>query len=137
MMVIANGRTTGIADILAGRPVGTLFLRRTGRLPGRKLWIADSRRKGTVVVDDGAVEAIWARGKSLLPSGIVQVVGDFEEGDLIGVVDRTETEVARGLVRYGAREIRKILGKKTSEVAAILDRSEVEEVIHRDDMVVL
>ena len=110
MMVIANGHTTGIADILAGRPVGTLFLQRAGRLPGRKLWIADSRRKGTVVVDDGAVEAIWSRGKSLLPSGIVGVVGDFEAGDLIGVVDRAETEVARGLVRYGAGEIRKILG---------------------------
>jgi glutamate 5-kinase len=83
------------------------------------------------------VEALWQRGKSLLPSGILEVVGDFDAGDLIGVEDLGRREFARGLARYGSAEIRQILGKRTSEVASILGRQEGAEVIHRDDLVVL
>ncbi len=137
MMVIANGLTAGIADILDGKDTGTLFMPAEERLPSRKLWIANTRKKGSVVVDDGAVEAIGVRGKSLLPSGILEVVGDFEAGELIGVEDVHRREVARGLARYGSEEVRKILGRKTSEVASILEGTEGEEVIHRDDLVVL
>lgn len=137
MMVIANGHRTGLYEILAGQAVGTLFLATSRRLTDRKLWIANSRKQGAVVVDDGAVEAIGRRGKSLLPSGILEVVGIFEAGELIGVEDRNRQEVARGLARYGSEEVRKILGKKTSEVAAILDTGAGQEVVHRDDLVVL
>lgn len=137
MMVIANGHTTGVIDILEGKNAGTLFMPGKGRLTGRKVWIANTRKKGAVVVDDGAVEAIGSRGKSLLPSGILDVVGAFEAGELIGVEDPGGMEVARGLVRYDSEAVRKILGKKTSEVAAVLEGVEGEEVIHRDDLVVL
>ncbi len=137
MMVIANGHTTRIIDILEGKKVGTLFMPGKGRLTSRKVWIANTRKKGAVVVDDGAVEAIGTRGKSLLPSGILDVVGAFEAGELIGVEDPGGMEIARGLVRYGSEEVRKILGKKTSEVAAVLEGVEGAEVIHRDDLVVL
>lgn len=136
MMVIANGLTTRIIDLLSGKEVGTLFLAGKGRMRSRKLWLASLNRKGSVVVDDGAVEAIWKRGKSLLPSGVLEVVGEFDAGELIGVEDPAHKEVARGLARYGSAEIRKILGKQTSEVASILAVGSGEEVIHRDDMVV-
>ncbi len=136
MMVIANGLTTRITDLLSGKEVGTLFLAGKGRMRSRKLWLAGLNRKGSVVVDDGAVEAIWKRGKSLLPSGVLEVVGEFDAGELIGVEDPAHKEVARGLARYGSAEIRKILGKQTSEVASILAVGSGDEVIHRDDMVV-
>ena len=98
MMVIANGHENRLTDIVAGKRVGTVFLANRCRLTDRKLWIANSRCQGSVVVDEGAVEAIEVRGKSLLPSGIVDVVGEFGAGELISVEDRGRNQVARGLV---------------------------------------
>lgn len=135
-MVIANGLTTRITDLLSGEEVGTLFLPKRGRVKSRKLWLAGMLRKGTVIVDKGAAEAIWKRGKSLLPSGVLEVVGEFAAGELIGVEDSGRREVARGLTRYGSGDVRRILGRKTSEVASILTGESGEEVIHRDNMVV-
>ncbi|MDE2998828.1 MAG: glutamate 5-kinase [Gemmatimonadota bacterium] len=137
LAVIANGHKIGLSRILAGAPAGTLFLAARERLPGRKLWIANSRRNGAVVVDDGAVEAIVKRGKSLLPSGILKVEGAFEAGELIAVEDRRRTEVARGVVRYGSGDVQRILGKSTGDVFSILDVESGGEVVHRDDLVVL
>ena len=137
LAVIANGDKIGLTGILAGSVAGTLFLAAKERLPGRKLWIANSRRQGAVIVDDGAVEAIVKRGKSLLPSGILKVVGAFEAGELIAVEDRRRLEVARGVVKYGSTEVRRILGKSTGEMVAILDVEAGGEVVHRDDLVVL
>lgn len=136
MMVIANGHENRLTDIVAGKRVGTVFLANRCRLTDRKLWIANSRCQGSVVVDEGAVEAIEVRGKSLLPSGIVDVVGEFGAGELISVEDRGRNQVARGLVRYGSNEIRKILGRKTFEIAGILEVDGASEVVHRDDLVV-
>ncbi len=136
MMVIANGHENRLTDIVAGKRVGTVFLANRCRLTDRELWIANSRCQGSVVVDEGAVEAIEVRGKSLLPSGIVDVVGEFEAGELISVEDRGRNQVARGLVRYGSNEIRKILGRKTFEIAGILEVDDASEVVHRNDLVV-
>ena len=136
MMVIANGHENRLTDIVAGKRVGTVFLANRCRLTDRKLWIANSRCQGSVVIDEGAVEAIEVRGKSLLPSGIVDVVGEFGAGELISVEDRGRNQVARGLVRYGSNEIRKILGRKTFEIAGILEVDGASEVVHRDDLVV-
>jgi glutamate 5-kinase len=136
MMVIANGHKSRLTDIVGGKPVGTVFLANQCRLTDRKLWMANSRCRGAVVVDDGAVQAIESRGKSLLPSGIVDVVGEFAAGELISVENRERNQVARGLVRYGSNEIRKILGKKTFEIAEILKIDGASEVVHRDDLVV-
>ena len=137
MMLIANGLTARVSDIFSGEPVGTLFLASEGKMASRKLWLANTRPRGSVVVDRGAATAIGSRGKSLLPSGVVDVVGAFQAGDLIGVEDESHVEIARGLARYGSREVRKILGKKTSEIAAILSTEAGEEVVHRDDLVLL
>ncbi len=135
--IIANGHKVGLAELFAGVEAGTLFAAEARELTDRKLWIANTRRRGAVVVDDGAVEALWQRGKSLLPSGVLEVVGDFDAGELIGVEDLGRREFARGLARYAASEIRKILGRKTSEAASILGRRDGTEVIHRDDLVLL
>lgn len=137
LAVIANGHRIGLEQIIAGTPAGTLFLAARKRQPGRKAWIANSRRNGAVVVDDGAVEAIVKRGKSLLPSGVLEVVGAFEAGELIAVEDRRRQEVARGVVKYGSVDVQRILGKSTGEAGSILDVETGGEVVHRDDLVVL
>lgn len=137
MAVIANGCTNGLREILDGADYGTLFVADNWSLNSRDLWLAHSRKRGGVVVDDGAVVALSDGGKSLLPSGIVRVIGDFEVGELIGVESEQRVEVARGLTRFGADDVRRIRGKKTPEVAEILGIDNGAVVIHRDDMVVL
>ena len=136
-MVIADGRTASLTGILAGQPLGTLFLPTHRKMPGRKRWIANTRRKGAVIIDEGAVRALTSGGKSLLPPGVQCVSGEFEAGDLIGVEDSAGREVARGLVRYDDRALRKILGRQMHEVADILDDTTGDPVIHRDDLVLL
>lgn len=137
MMVIADGASVSLPDLLDGRETGTVFLPRAGRLTDRKRWIAFApARKGAVIVDDGAARAIGQDGKSLLPSGILEVRGTFDAGEIIDVRHRQET-VARGLARYSSEEVQKIRGLRSSQIAPALGRSGGDEVIHRDDMVVL
>ncbi|MDA0745299.1 MAG: glutamate 5-kinase [bacterium] len=138
MMVIASGRETGICEILDGRAVGTLFLAGKNRLTDRKMWIVNSRKRGVLVVDEGAAEAIGLREKSLLPSGILSTEGEFDAGEPILVQDRRGREIAHGMARYSSEDVRRILGKRTDEVAAILNvPAGTAEVIHRDDLVIL
>jgi glutamate 5-kinase len=137
MMVIADGARVNLLDLLDGQETGTVFLPRPGRLTDRKRWIAFApARKGAVAVDDGAARAIGQEGKSLLPSGIVEVRGTFDAGEIIDVQHRQET-VARGLTRYSSDEVEKIRGLKSSQITPVLGRPGGDEVIHRDDMVVL
>jgi glutamate 5-kinase len=137
MMLIADGHQTRVREVMEGAEVGTFFRAKEKRLPGRKLWIANSRKHGAVVVDAGAARAIGSMGKSLLPSGIVAVTGSFEAGDLIAVEDEERKAIAHGVARYAAEQVRKILGRKTSEISRILSTDAGEEVVHRDDLVVL
>ena len=134
MMVVVNGHKNRLMDVLSGQQVGTVFLANHCKLTDRKLWIANSRCQGSVVVDSGAVDAIEIHGKSLLPSGIMEVFGEFKAGELVSVEDGNGKQVARGIVRYTSNDIRKILGKKTFEVAEILDGDGGSEVVHRDDL---
>ncbi len=137
MMVIADGARVNLLDLLDGQETGTVFLPRPGRLTDRKRWIAFApARKGAVTVDDGAARAIGQEGRSLLPSGIVEVRGTFDAGEIIDVQHRKET-VARGLTRYSSDEVEKIRGLKSSQITPVLGRPGGDEVIHRDDMVVL
>jgi glutamate 5-kinase len=89
------------------------------------------------VIDDGAVRALREQGKSLLPSGVVRVDGDFTLGDPVAVTDRAGRELARGLSGYAASDVRQIAGRKTSEIEAILGFRQGDEIIHRDDLVLL
>jgi glutamate 5-kinase len=137
--IIANGKNgSTLEDIFEGKEVGTLFLPSERILSGRKHWIAFTLKSaGEIVIDDGAKKAISSSGKSLLPSGIKEVHGNFGVGESVTCIDENGTEVARGLTSYSAGDIRKIMGSKTSEVEGILGYKYSDEVIHRDDLAVL
>ena len=137
--IIANGKNgSTLGDIFDGEEVGTLFLPSEESLSGRKHWIAFTLKSaGEIVIDDGAKKAITSSGKSLLPSGIKEVHGNFGVGESVTCVDENGTEVARGLTSYSAGDIRKIMGSKTSDVEGILGYKYSDEVIHRDDLAIL
>jgi len=124
--------------ILEGEEVGTFFLPREERLVGRKMWIGYTLQPvGSLVIDDGAVEALVRRGKSLLPRGVLEVRGAFEMGDPVSCLDKDGREVARGLVNYSSPEIEKIKGVHSSKIQEVLGYHHSDEVIHRDNLVVL
>jgi glutamate 5-kinase len=137
--LILNGEKPGmLSKVFQGLEAGTFFLPRSRRLTSRKHWIAFTlRHKGQITLDDGAVEALVRRGKSLLPSGIVEVQGGFEPGDAVSCIDRDGKEFAKGLVNFSADTLRKIKGLKTIDVRKVLGSQEYEEVIHRDNLVIL
>jgi len=137
--IIANGKKpTNLSEIFSGKDVGTLFLPAKEKLKGRKHWIAFSLKpSGEIRIDDGAKRAISSSGKSLLPAGIKDVSGEFEVGELVRCIDDNGMEIARGLSSYSSDEIRKIAGAKTSEIEKILGYKYSDEVIHRDDLVVV
>ena len=139
-LVIASGtEKNAIPRILQGEEIGTLFVSRENRLQVRKRWLAfGAKIQGSIVVDDGCAKAIRkAGGCSILPAGIYQVVGDFQSGSTISVIDKEGHELARGLVHYTAAELEKIKGCKSSDIEGILGHKNYDEVIHRDDLVIL
>jgi glutamate 5-kinase len=138
-MVIASGREPGmLGRLLKDEPVGTYFLPREDRLASRKRWIAFAvPREGRLVVDAGARKALTEGGKSLLPSGIVSVEGEFTAGAAVGLAEPDGPEFARGLVNYDANELRKIRGVKTKDIERTLGYKGLDEVVHRDNLVVL
>ncbi len=124
-----------LAGLLAGERHGTLFLP-AGRLSGRGRWLAFGLvARGTVVVDDGAGQAL-RRGKSLLPAGIVRIDGTFEAGEAVRIADGRGQELARGLVNYSSAHLARIQGRRTSEIARVLGERTHDEVVHRDNLVV-
>ena len=138
-MVIANSQEERIIRrILAGESIGTLFLSKEHKLDARQRWIAfGSTVRGSVVVDAGAREAILQRGKSLLPSGITAIEGVFEAGQVVQVKGPNGQEIARGMVNYSSGAVERIRGKKTSEIEAVLGYKDFDEVIHRNNMILV
>jgi len=136
--VIAPGkRKRVLTDILAGKEIGTLFLPMADRLNSKKYWIAFTlRSRGRLIIDDGAKKALLDKGKSLLPSGVIDVEGDFDLGDPVSCVDREGTSLAKGLVNFSSAEIRKIMGLKTSQIYQVLGHKDYDEIIHRDNLVI-
>lgn len=137
---IANGLYPDtILRILAGEAVGTHILApTTSRLSSRKRWIGYAlRANGNLVVDDGAKRALTVRGKSLLPSGILEISGNFRFGDAVYCVDTASHRFAQGLVNYNTKELQAIIGKHTSKIETILGYKEYDEVIHRDNLTLL
>ena len=137
--VVAGGRREhSVSSILDGEDSGTVFWPSVSRLQSRKHWIAYALKPtGTLVVDSGARRALVDGKKSLLPSGVRRVDGKFGAGDPVCVVDESGAEFARGLCAFDADEVERIAGKRSSEIAALLGYASVEEVIHRDDLVLL
>jgi glutamate 5-kinase len=138
-MVIASGREAGLLPrLLKGEPIGTYFQPRDDRLAARKRWIAYAvPPQGRLAVVAGAKKALTERGKSLLPSGVVAVDGQFRAGEVVALTLGDEPEFARGLVSYDADEVRLILGAKTADIARRLGYEGVDEVVHRDNLVIL
>jgi glutamate 5-kinase len=133
--VIANAARDGVLpEAVDGAGVGTTFAGHDRRLPARKLWIAFAAEvRGTVVVDDGARQALTRRSTSLLPAGVRDVIGSFGEGDTVDVSASDGTVFARGMVFVTAADLRSVAGMQTRD----LPDGMVHEVIHRDDLVVL
>lgn len=124
-----------IRKLTSGEDVGTLFLPVEMKPHLRKKWIAfGSHVGGKLIVDDGAKDALLHRGKSLLPSGIVAVEGDFSAGDVVEIVDVQGREFARGISNYSWMELHKIKGQKTKDICPILGYKDYDEVIHRDNL---
>lgn len=137
-MVLMNGRDPAkIQAIFNGAPEGTVFLSNQQPVNSRKRWIAYGPLvNGELIVDDGAERALLKKGTSLLPSGIVDVSGDFEEGDLIKISTINREELGRGLTNYGKDQLLKIKGRKSSEIEKILGFKAADEVVHRDNLVI-
>jgi glutamate 5-kinase len=137
--VVASGRRRRcVSRILDGEPIGTLFLPREMPLTSRKHWLAFTRQtRGALHVDTGATGALRDRGKSLLPSGVTDVTGRFGVGDLVRILDPAGKEFARGLAEYTSEEIKAIKGLRTSEIERALGYKSTDEVVHRDDLVLL
>jgi glutamate 5-kinase len=126
-----------IPRLLAGEEIGTIFIGRK-RLTRKQCWIAFAYKpKGRISIDEGAQDALFNKGKSLLPSGIVTVEGEFARGECIEIMDRADRLVARGVVNYSSSDIGKIKGSKSVEIERKLGYKYTEEVIHRDNMVIL
>jgi glutamate 5-kinase len=138
-VIIASGtQSEPLTRILSGAPVGTLFLAHGARHKARKRWIGlTARPRGHFVVDDGARHALESSAKSLLAIGILEVVGEFEKGDVVGIRDRAGSEFARGLTNYRSGDANRIRGLRTQEARHELGMAAYDEVIHRDNLMVL
>ncbi|MCE5194406.1 MAG: glutamate 5-kinase [Nitrospiraceae bacterium] len=136
---IINGKKAGIMlSVVKGELQGTEFSPIKCRRSAKKNWIVDgSRAKGSINLDAGAVKALVLNCKSLLPSGILSVTGKFEIGDAVYCIDENEKRIAKGIANYSSSEIKKIKGKKTSDIEIILGYRYSDEVIHRDNLVLL
>lgn len=138
VVIMSGKKSSMILKVLEGRSVGTYFEPSTKRLSSKKGWIAFGvRSRGAIVLDDGAVRALTTMGRSLLPSGITKVEGTFDIGDFVRCIDREGKKVAKGLTNYASEDLEKIKGKKTSEIERILGYKYSDEVIHRDNMVIV
>ena len=140
--IIANGRQPDILSrIMDFDNVGTLFIpyKNKKKIDSRKRWIGFiARPKGKIYIDDGALGALQKNGKSLLPSGMVKIDGDFVKGDVVSILSvKKHKEIARGFINYSSEEVQKIKGLRTSLIKKTLGSKPYDEVVHRDNMVLL
>jgi glutamate 5-kinase len=137
--VICSGREENVLlRLAAGEAIGSQLVARQAPLAARRQWLADHLQlRGGVILDDGAVRALREDGKSLLPVGVRGITGEFERGEVVGVVDADGCEIARGLINYSSNEARRIAGKPSSAIEAALGYMDEPELIHRDNLVLL
>lgn len=137
-MVIARGDKPDILiKLFDGQKHGTYFVPKTQRLASRKCWIAFSLKpQGVLKIDDGAATALLRNGKSLLPSGILEVTSDFGVGAPVEFVDRHNEVLGIGLVNYSSSEIKRIMGLKSNRIKQVLGHKSYDEIIHRDNLAI-
>ena len=134
-VIIANGdKDDSLRSIFSAQETGTVFLTQD-YLTARKRWLGFAvRTTGRLILDDGAVNAVVKKGKSLLPVGILNADGSFDRGETVSLVDSHHKEIGRGLTNYGLQDVLRICGKKTAELCEILGQNVYMEVVHRDNM---
>ncbi len=137
-MIIAKGdKPNVLLKLFSGKQLGTFFIPRKQRLTSRKCWIAYSLKpRGVIQIDDGAARAILQNGKSLLPSGIIEVISDFGVGAPVKFKDRGDQTLGIGLVNYSSADIDRIKGLKSSRIKQVLGHKSYDEVIHRDNLAI-
>jgi glutamate 5-kinase len=137
--VIASGRRPGVlTDLAAGLAVGTCLEAPPARLAARKQWLgATLHVRGQLILDEGACRVLREEGRSLLPVGVLDSSGTFARGELVSCVDARGLEVARGLCNYSAAEVCAIKGLPSAQIASVLGYSLEQELIHRDNLVLI
>ena len=137
--LIVKGRDPNVIErVVMGEPLGTLFVPNGARLKGKKGWIGTTAKpRGWLKIDSGAVNAMLKRGKSLLPSGVVSVKGNFRFGDVVEIQDTEGMAIGRGLANYSSDDAARIAGKQTKEIASILGSKDYDEIIHRNNFVLI
>lgn len=137
--VICSGREDNVLLRLAmGEAIGTQLVAQQAPLDARRQWLADHLQlRGGLVLDEGAVKALREDGKSLLPVGIKAVTGEFARGEVVALINGDGQEIARGLVNYSASEARRIQGKPSSAIEAVIGYMDEPELVHRDNLVML
>lgn len=135
---IINGRTPhNLRFLFDGHELGTYFLPARDPIAARKHWIAFTKKpRGKLLLDEGAREAIIDGGKSLLPSGIRQIEGEFDRGDAVRLCTLDGREFAKGVTNYSSQELLRIMGRKTREIETILGYKYGDEIVHRDNLVI-
>jgi glutamate 5-kinase len=138
-VIITSGRHPApLTRILAGERLGTLFLARGQTQAARKRWIGlTARPRGSYVVDPGARRALESGTKSLLAIGVVDVLGQFEKGDVVAIQDPAGQEFARGLTNYSTADARQIRGLRTDQMRQTLGSAVYDEVVHKDNLVLI
>jgi len=138
-VVIMSGKKRALLrKLLDGGETGTYFEPKKQKLSSKKGWIAYGvKSKGVIYLDDGAVKALTALGRSLLPSGITKIEGVFEIGDYVRCVTKEGKKIAKGLTNYSSKDLEQIKGRKTAEIEKLLGYKYSDEVIHRDNLVVI
>ncbi len=138
-VVIASGRQPEVLIRLSrGESVGTLFPGSGSKMESRKRWMLSGlSTRGEIVVDDGAAVALRERNRSLLPAGVTEVVGTFARGDIISILDSQGVQAACGIANYASGDVDKIKGLRSDRIRELLERQFGDEVVHRNNMVVL
>jgi len=138
-VVIANGHSRDVlVRVVAGEEVGTLFPAAIDRLESRKRWMLSGLSwRGRIVIDEGAVKALRGGKASLLPAGVVGTEGDFQRGDVVAIVDAQGQQVACGIANYSAQEVEAIKGLRSDRIAELLGYTYGQEVVHRDNLVLM
>jgi len=138
VLIVADGRTENLLPrLIDGEELGTLFAPAGRKISSRSRWIGSARPAGVIIVDDGAAMAVAQKNKSLLPAGIVRVEGTFARGDVVEIQSADGKAIARGLTNYSTDDVQRIRGKKTAEVRTMLAEAAYDEVVHRDNLVVM
>ena len=139
VIIGGGGDRDFLSRIFSGEGKGTLFLPKKDGLTSRKKWIAYAHllAAGSIIVDNGAKMALIEKEKSLLAAGIIEITGNFEVGDSVNLLDIDGQEFARGIVHYSSQELEKIKGTRSSLIEKQLGYKHNDEVVHRDNLVIL